>query len=90
MTSTWSLLVKLVHKVKSNSSSRSPDSFATFWREPTNPEVLGTFDGGRSLSLIAGRLEPATRLDKRGEHCTEGIRDGVVAASSIFVYNVVT
>ena len=43
-----------------------------------NPEVLRTFDGGRSPSLIAGHLEPATRLDKRGERYTEGIRDGVV------------
>ena len=30
-------------------------------------------------------LELVTRLDKRGERLTEGIRDGVVAASSIFV-----
>ena len=64
-----------------------PDSFATFWRDATNPEVLRTFDSGISPSLI---VEPATRLDKWGERCTDGIRDGVVAASSIFVYNVVT
>ena len=30
MISTWSLLVMLVHKVKSNSFSRLPDAFATF------------------------------------------------------------
>ena len=29
--STWSLPLILVHKVKSNSSSRSPDSFVSFW-----------------------------------------------------------
>ena len=58
----------------------------TFWREATNP-VLRTFDSGRSPFLI---VDPATRLDKRGERCTDGIRDGVVATSSIFVYNVVT
>ena len=48
---------------------------------------LRTFDGGISPSLI---VEPATGLDKWGERCTDGISDGVVAASSIFVYNVVT
>ena len=52
--------------------------------------ILRSFDGERSPSLIAGHLEPATRLDKRGEGCTEEIRDGVIAASSFFVYNVVT
>ena len=74
---------------KWNPWDRSPDSYATFWREATNPEVLRTFDSGRSPSLIVGHLEPAIRLDKRGKHCTDGIRDGLVAASSIFVYNVV-
>ena len=53
------------------------DSFATFRREATNPEVLRTFDSGRSPSLIVGCLEPATRLDKQGKRCTDGISDGV-------------
>ena len=37
---------------------------ATLWREATKPEVLRTFDSGRSPSLIVGCLEPATCLDK--------------------------
>ena len=57
-------------------------TFATFWREATNPKVLRTFDSGRSPSLIVGSLEPATRLDKRGERCTDGIRDVVALAIS--------
>ena len=36
---------------------RSPDSFATFRKDATNPEVLRTFDSGISPSLI---VEPAT------------------------------
>ena len=58
------LLVMLLHKMKSSSSSRPPDFFETFRRETTNPKVLRTFDSRRSTSLIPGRLESATRLDK--------------------------
>ena len=54
MISTWPLLVMLVHKVKSNSSSRLPDSFTHFWTEATDPEILRTFYKGRLPSLIAG------------------------------------
>ena len=75
MISTWSLPLMLVHKVKSNSSSRSPDSFVSFWIW----QWKITFTNCRGL-------ESATWVDKWGKRCTERIHDGVVAPP----YNVVT
>ena len=62
----------------------------SFLQRGHKSQSFRTFHGIKSHSLIAGCLESATQLDKRGEGCAKGIFDGVVAASSIFVYNVVT